>query len=272
MKNLLLLILVGASSFLLSNCAIDPTEIPDNSVVLNQNDSVDVEIKYSESITINKELTIYFKDVAADSRCPIDVMCVWEGDAETILVIQNNKSEKEIKLHTKLYPREMYFEGYLISIKQLLPLPKSTVLTKKSDYKITLTLKNAVAKQPFPVVVIDESFDWVIKHDMLVINDLKIEGSIITASVSHSGGCKDHDIQLFAKSGILKSNPPQLNLFFSHNANSDLCEAYITRTIKFNLSRVKDYLGSVGGFQKIILNFYNTDGKPAKQSPKEFNY
>lgn len=57
--------------------------------------------------------------------------------------------------------------------------------------------------------------------------------------VSYSGGCRDHEFKLWR----LPPNaldPPPVELALSHEANGDMCEAYITRWLVFSLVPLRE--------------------------------
>lgn len=89
------------------------------------------------------------------------------------------------------------------------------------------------------VIIIKDPLSF--NRDSIEIDDFKINKSsintnILTLNVSYGGGCKKHSFKLYSTQGIYYSNPPQADVYLSHNANGDLCEAYITKNIKFDLS------------------------------------
>src|SRR5690349_9135119 len=57
------------------------------------------EMKIGESFAIN-DLKLTFRNVDADSRCPIDAVCVWAGDAEVALKIDQGSQSAVAGLHT----------------------------------------------------------------------------------------------------------------------------------------------------------------------------
>lgn len=244
-----------------------------NTIDVKQDSPKDATLKVGESVLLNNEVLITFTGVGADSRCPIDAICVWAGDAEVKLRLKKGSLEKEVVLHTGLTPTSVLFDGYEIALANVLPARKSTEEIKPDQYSILLIFNYNVNSEKKQVYLIDANTDWVLKKDALAVNSAVIENNELVMSVSYSGGCATHLIDLYAYTGILKSNPPQMNLVLSHNANNDMCEAYITKTIRFDLNKIKEYLGGqVGGTGTVILNIGGTDGKPIKQSPVSYKY
>ncbi|MBN3521400.1 hypothetical protein JYB62_15425 [Algoriphagus lutimaris] len=101
------------------------------------------------------------------------------------------------------------------------------------------------------VLIDQKAFDAAITDD-LKINSLDIEGDFLTINIS-SGGCNGEswEIRLIDSGEVLESDPPQRNLvlFFK---NEELCEAYITKEVAFDIADLK-----VEGDQ-VLLNIRNT--------------
>ena len=71
--------------------------------------------------------------------------------------------------------------------------------------------------------------------DPLTINWVRISDATLLINVSYSGGCQEHEIDLYTTSMVLLSNPPQKEYRLSHDANGDACEALITTELEFDL-------------------------------------
>ncbi|MBL7977127.1 MAG: hypothetical protein JNN12_02215 [Bacteroidetes Order II. Incertae sedis bacterium] len=72
-------------------------------------------------------------------------------------------------------------------------------------------------------------------HDPAGIEGGSLKGHTLTLKVASSGGCRTHVWGLAGSPAIAKSLPPQNNLFLTHNANGDLCEAMLYETLTFDL-------------------------------------
>ncbi|MGC1633273.1 MAG: hypothetical protein WA749_14285 [Gelidibacter sp.] len=90
-------------------------------------------------------------------------------------------------------------------------------------------------------------------NDQLEINSLAINDNCLKINFS-SGGCdgKTWELRLIDSGDIIKSNPPQRNLRLSLK-NVELCEAYITKELTFDISRLK-----IDG-NRVQLNITNSD-------------
>jgi len=97
----------------------------------------EIQIKFGESITLEKgKLTIKFKSLVGDSRCPQGVVCVWAGNAEVILEVSKN----EIDLNTALDPKEQVVGDYNIQLRDVIPYPKAGEELKPEDYSIKIVV------------------------------------------------------------------------------------------------------------------------------------
>ncbi len=66
-----------------------------------------------------------------------------------------------------------------------------------------------------------------------------IQNDFLNLTVQYYGGCTEHEVNIYILKGILKTNPPQFELFISHNGNNDLFESIITKDIKINIFELK---------------------------------
>ena len=103
----------------------------------------DFVIKPGESASISGEaLTVRFKEVINDSRCPADVICIWAGQVQCLLEVDiNGKSE----LFTLTQPGSsssrsfQTYHRYFFEF-EVLPYPQSEIVLSKSDYSLHLTI------------------------------------------------------------------------------------------------------------------------------------
>lgn len=89
-------------------------------------------------------LLITFLAVASDSRCPADVVCVWQGDADMTFRIENPRAEAPFvgidTLRLEQEPREVSRFGYRVAVKGLQPYPYSSDDPGSRDYRVTLAI------------------------------------------------------------------------------------------------------------------------------------
>lgn len=73
-----------------------------------------------------------------DSRCPSDVVCVWEGKADVTIEVEN-PLEETIVLST--YDNRIdTVENFSIELVDVLPYPVSTDTIELEDYNVTLKI------------------------------------------------------------------------------------------------------------------------------------
>ncbi|NGP89939.1 hypothetical protein [Fodinibius halophilus] len=88
-------------------------------------------IEYGQEITIPEEgITLRFNDVLTDSRCPQGVSCIWLGNAEIVIELNDTKAN----LNTLLEPNQVRFSEYKVQFLSLKPYPKHDVELENKDY------------------------------------------------------------------------------------------------------------------------------------------
>lgn len=82
-----------------------------------------------------------FDRVQSDSRCPMDVTCVWAGDATVAMTLTPSKGSAEsLELHTQPTGSHISYGIYTITLKALAPYPQSTRPIAAADYIATLVV------------------------------------------------------------------------------------------------------------------------------------
>lgn len=102
------------------------------------------ELRAGESVAFDDgRLRLRFTRVASDSRCPVDVNCVWAGNAEVLIEVGGRgwKGRRTLRLNTN--PRgegssEARYGRYAIKLAGLAPQPRSTGKVKAGQYKATV--------------------------------------------------------------------------------------------------------------------------------------
>lgn len=77
-----------------------------------------------------------------------------------------------------------------------------------------------------------------IKSDDFSMNQVSVEGDILTIKVSYAGGEAEHDFKLYWNGIVAKSYPGKTGVVLKHNANGDNAEALITATLQFDLTQI----------------------------------
>ena len=100
-----------------------------------------VELQPRASKKISNDLTIRFTSVLEDSRCPTDVQCAWEGNAEILLELSGGSLET-VHLNTgPQFPRSEIYNGYIITLQDLKPYPAEGTHIDESRYTAVLSIE-----------------------------------------------------------------------------------------------------------------------------------
>ncbi|MCI0707590.1 MAG: hypothetical protein L0Y80_08925 [Ignavibacteriae bacterium] len=89
-----LAIMLSSFGFLCSDAGV-------NSVETKPGEKVEVLLKEGNSITLEPDnFVLEFSSVEQDSRCPDDVVCVWQGEAEIMLtlLIQRGRMRRNVTI------------------------------------------------------------------------------------------------------------------------------------------------------------------------------
>ena len=82
-----------------------------------------------------------FKEVQGDSRCPMDTMCVWAGDATVAITLTPSKGSSESReLHVQSSGSQISYASYTIALTALAPYPRATQQIPAADYVATFVV------------------------------------------------------------------------------------------------------------------------------------
>jgi hypothetical protein len=89
-----------------------------------------VKIRVNETVIV-EGIRIRLLGVPSDSRCAIDVVCIWAGDAVASLGVEMNcdcrVAPVSLDLHTSLEPKAGDAFGYRVRLLAITPAPRSLV-------------------------------------------------------------------------------------------------------------------------------------------------
>jgi hypothetical protein len=97
-----------------------------------------------DSAVLEGGIRLMFASVMEDSRCPTDVQCVWEGNAEIAIEV-GTADEPAVRLSLNTNPgfaTEATFRSYTISLIDLQPYP-STAPKTVEPYRASLVVSPA---------------------------------------------------------------------------------------------------------------------------------
>jgi hypothetical protein len=91
------------------------------------------------AVVAGGEWRVRFVAVRGDSRCPVDVECVWAGSAEVAVETAGPDDPwVERSLHTGVEPRELRADGFTLALLDVEPAPRSTAPTDPARYVAVL--------------------------------------------------------------------------------------------------------------------------------------
>ena len=105
--------------------------------------SGEVTLGYGDEVAVNGSVVrVAFGQVLSDSRCPTDVVCVWEGNAEVEIGIRAGMGPTvPLRLNTTQEPRFVDWQGIRVTLLALMPAPRSDTDLRPEDYSVTLRLE-----------------------------------------------------------------------------------------------------------------------------------
>lgn len=104
-------------------------------------------INYKEKLFNNeKELSIQFDSLLSDGRCPVDLLCFWEGDAELNFTFGNIFETVNFNLHTagNYFARDTVLFGYRIRLVDVFPYPHSKKEVKVENYEAIIVIDKLI--------------------------------------------------------------------------------------------------------------------------------
>ena len=138
MKKLVLVMAALAAA----GCASGTTEpeiIENASTVVSVGDTVS--LRFGEAVTIAQSgLRVQFRNVVGDSRCPIDVVCVWAGDAHVQIAVGNATTTSTYDLHSTLEPKSVQHESYRFQLVEVGPSRRAEETPRESEYYVKLVI------------------------------------------------------------------------------------------------------------------------------------
>jgi hypothetical protein len=112
---------------LLTACKVVPASPDEPSATGNHaatartlGDTVRIDVRTSASWDAGR-FVVAFDTVEADSRCPADAMCVWQGDAAAGFHLTVDGRRAGTTLHTATEPKQVEYAGYVIRLVNVEP-------------------------------------------------------------------------------------------------------------------------------------------------------
>lgn len=103
-----------------------------------------IELNLGDCITTFGQATLCLDTVLNDSRCPVETVCVWEGNAEVkidLSIIGNGNHSIELNTNHS-FSTDTSLNHLNISLIELTPYPKISEAINPKDYKVKLSVTN----------------------------------------------------------------------------------------------------------------------------------
>ena len=102
-----------------------------------------VELTYGQTKIFDDPGLMLRFDSVADSRCPTDVVCVWEGNAAVSFTFKSGNNESLFVLNTHTgFRTDTLINGYRIKLVDLKPLPRHDPPNNPDDYRAEVLITN----------------------------------------------------------------------------------------------------------------------------------
>jgi hypothetical protein len=136
---------LALTGLMLAGCSREPvgTNAPDLSV--GAGETFTLQVGQIAELT-GVALRIRLLEVAQDSRCPRDVVCVWEGDALAAIEVVYRGVEYAFGLHlnpAESRPGTATVGGYQVALDAVAPEPQADVTIPQADYRVTFRIHPA---------------------------------------------------------------------------------------------------------------------------------
>lgn len=109
--------------------------------VFSLNGHTQTQNRETQKIQVNKQkkftkskLIVKFVSLIEDSRCPEGTNCVWAGNAQIKIEVSSGRAKKTYELNTNLGTKGANFEGYMIELINLTPVPKENIRIDRNGY------------------------------------------------------------------------------------------------------------------------------------------
>ena len=105
------------------------------------------QLKVNQTSSLESDgIKVKLLNVTADSRCPSDVTCVWQGEVKiSVNVIRNNQDLGDFSLTSRGgQDLGINFDGHSIQVVKVEPYPTSGKKISTSDYVVTFAVKSNI--------------------------------------------------------------------------------------------------------------------------------
>ena len=138
---------ISSAIFLIAMCSVTFVVLQ-QSAFAQTNLFLDLPIglKIGETADIDSELKMTLLEVE-DSRCPTDVVCVWQGTVSATVQFQKGAQDLGVfSIPMETLEDEQTFDGYYVRLTNVSPYPQSTEPIQATDYVLTFFVSMAEEK------------------------------------------------------------------------------------------------------------------------------
>ncbi len=115
------------AAMILTSCAPSPTEVAPGP---------EFELAPGRSVQLaGTGIILSIVDVANDSRCPVDVVCVTAGNAEVRFRVRGEGDERVVSLHTMQEPRAVTVGAIRLELVSLAPPNRAGAPPAPAEYR-----------------------------------------------------------------------------------------------------------------------------------------
>lgn len=118
-----------------------PEVTPDTAVVPA---STDMTLRMGEEQSVGGSVVrIVFARVVEDSRCPVDVVCVWAGNAVVELGIRAGMGPTfPLQVNSTLQPQSAEWNDITVTLLDIQPAPRAGVPIRPEDYVVKIRVES----------------------------------------------------------------------------------------------------------------------------------
>jgi len=119
----------------------------------------------------------------------------------------------------------------------LLALPGCISSSPAAPLDLLMTADDLVA--PALLVSRNDPRPW--PFDPWTFVSHRVEGDTLALEVQYGGGCREHRFALLIDPAFMESHPVQVAARLAHDADGDLCRALLTRTLRYDLTPLREH-------------------------------